>query len=180
MAERKTTPTSYNEQSTSPQEMQSCCPRCGHELGDLALRAATSQTEDERPSTGHELDLPPPNGLELGMSNSEVQEVDATGSQSKPAQPPIPKNRFVFKASGRKKVLRGRVMRPHMTREDKAQLEEVLRYLGQQGVSQGEIRAIRRLYSKGFAVSAFVPTASAAPSSVAKKHNRAGRAQRTA
>lgn len=43
-----------------PREELLNCPRCGHELGSLALSQVIRQVEDEGPSNGYALDLPPP------------------------------------------------------------------------------------------------------------------------
>lgn len=59
-----------SEQQPPIQEQASNCPRCGHELGETALRAAAGQVRDESPVTGHELDLAPP-----GDAMSETQEL---------------------------------------------------------------------------------------------------------
>lgn len=51
----------FNEQQEpSPHEELLSCPRCGHELGSLAVSQVIDQVEDMSPATGHALDLPPP------------------------------------------------------------------------------------------------------------------------
>lgn len=86
---------------------------------------------------------------------------------------PIPKS-IVFRNHG-KSVLRGEVIRADMSTQSRAELSQLIKYLSDQGVSDRDLRAIRRLYQRGFAISSVVPTSGAAPSRLARNSRRGQR-----
>ena len=73
MAEHDPTRTRREQQELPAQEDLLSCPRCGRELGSTALQGIASQTKDESPMTGRELDLPP---LGEGAMSSQSKRVD--------------------------------------------------------------------------------------------------------
>lgn len=81
MARSEHIPTS-SERQPPIQEHAPTCPRCGHELGETALRAAVGQVRDETPATGHQLDLAPPRIRDATVSNLHTETAEIPIAQA--------------------------------------------------------------------------------------------------
>lgn len=134
-------------QRMSDAELHALIAVCQAELGRRALGSSVAPPEREVLAMAHKVQ-------------------DAAKST-----PPVPPEPIVFASSG-KGIFRGEVVKPRMSAKSKSDLAKMLEYLSQQGVSERDLRAIRRIYGKGFAISSIVPNSSAAPSRLARKSRR--------